>query len=42
MLKRDKTELEKYKMGIAAIQEINKMEGKWSVGYRELHIDIQW
>jgi hypothetical protein len=36
MLKQIKTELQKYRTDIAAIHEINKMEEKWHVGYREL------
>jgi hypothetical protein len=39
MLKQVKTKLEKYRTDTAGVQEI-KMEGKWSVGYRKLHIDV--
>jgi len=39
MLKQVKTKLGKYKTDTAGVEEI-KMEGKWSVGYKELHIDV--
>jgi hypothetical protein len=39
MLKQVKTKLEKYRIYIATMSRDN-MEVKWSVGYREFHIDI--
>jgi hypothetical protein len=41
MLKQVKTKLEKYRIDTAGVLEI-KMERKWSVGYRELRIDVWW
>jgi hypothetical protein len=39
MLKQVKTKLGKYRTDTVGVKEI-KMEGKWSVGYKELHIDV--
>jgi hypothetical protein len=39
MLKQVKTKLNKYRIYIATISRDN-MAVKWSVGYREFHIDI--
>jgi hypothetical protein len=39
MLKQVKTKLGKYRIDTAGFLEI-KMEGKWSVGYRELRIGV--
>jgi hypothetical protein len=38
MLKQVKTELQKYRIHIAAIPR-GKMDGKWITGYREFHIN---
>ena len=40
-LKQLKTELEKYRIGIAAVQEIRCRGSGVSVGYRELRADVQ-
>jgi len=39
MLKQFKAELQKYRTDITAIPR-DKMDGKWSTGYREFYIDI--
>ena len=41
MLKQVKAELQKYGIDIAAVPR-DKMDGKWSAGYREFHTDIWW
>jgi len=41
MLKRFKTELQKYRIDIAAVPR-GKVDGEWSAGYREFHTDIWW
>jgi hypothetical protein len=41
MLQQFKTELQKYRIDIAAVPRDN-MDGKWSTGCREFHIDIWW